>query len=334
MNLIFKKNISLTLNKVKAHSGNFNNELVDHMAKSAHSNNTLYPLVFLPRFQQIIHFPCWKGQYIEMNLRKFITSISRNRGFEEFINLYRNRKYKDFSISWEATFYGISDEEDQSETSFYASNKKAHRLKLMLNELPTIEHLKKKRPDLYDLWNCPMCKDQPETWDHVFSCQNHVALIRTMIFNHKKRLLSLINQFSFCVITSSELDHYSIWLYYVDDILFTFVDIIKGFVPLFLYDTIFSFVKSKKIVLSIISIFMNNIYIDFMNNIWKPRCNQQLLIEEHLGIDKKEKKKSCPVRFPRTNIVRPFNVRNIELEGVNNSIMLGGDWLQYYSYLV
>lgn len=120
------------------------------------------------------------------------------------------------------------------------------------------------------------------------------------------------------------------WLFYPDDVLFTFIDIIKGYVPLFLYDTIFSFTLSNSITLAIISIFMNNVYIDFIELIWKPRCAQQLLDEAHAGIDRKEKKKKCSTTRSHVNTNRSPNNR-IELEGINNSIVLGGEWLQYYS---
>src|SRR5579871_5588494 len=329
LDLITKKNINLQFNKIKAHSGNLNNDLVDELAKRAHNYNSP-PIVFKEKcFTQIKYFPLWKGYIVEQNLQKFITNISRNRGFEHFINLQRNHKYKDLSIAWEAIFFSLADDEDKLVTSIYASSRKAHRIKLMLNELPTIQQMIKRRPDLYDGWNCPMCKQDKETWEHIFTCQNHVPIIRTIIFNNRKKLMSLIEQFTTRKVINRDFDHYSLWLYYPDDALFTFIDIIKGFVPLFLYETIFEYVGSKKVTLAIISVFVNNVYIDFMEKIWKPRCTQQLIDEVHAGIDKKEKKKKCSQTRSHSNTNRSNNNYNIELEGINNSIVLGGEWLSY-----
>ena len=53
--------------------------------------------------------------------------------------------------------------------------------------------------------------------------------------------------------------------------------------------------------------------------------------EAHAGITRKEKKKKCSITRSHVNTYRAPSNNRIELEGINNSIVLGGEWLQYYS---
>src|SRR6185437_14298723 len=97
-----KNNITLSFVKVKAHSNDQFNNKVDEMAKAA----TLAPrLTFkTSQFDHINYFSRWKNLNIEDHLRHFITMISRNKGFETWINLYRNTKYRNLEVDWVSTF--------------------------------------------------------------------------------------------------------------------------------------------------------------------------------------------------------------------------------------
>ena len=105
----------------------------------------------------------------------------------------------------------LSDDDDLSVTSAFASNRKAHKLKFLLEELPTVEYVKLRRPDLYDNWNCPVCNDFPETFNHIWTCVQHRALLTSICFHNKKRLVQLVKEYasSFTFSTLTQLD---IWL--------------------------------------------------------------------------------------------------------------------------
>jgi len=133
-----RNHLCITTTKVHAHSGDLNNDLVDRMAAAAHGFDS--PVVNIERSSiPIPYLPLWKSIPIEQNLRKFITLLSRNIGFEKFLSLYRNLRYRTMDIHWEATFFYLNDDEDSSHTSFYASTVKANRIKHMFEEIPTIE---------------------------------------------------------------------------------------------------------------------------------------------------------------------------------------------------
>ena len=146
------------------------------MAAAAHSFDS--PVVNIKRSSiPVPYLPLWRSILIEQNLCKFVTILSRNVGFEKFLSLYQNLRYQTMDIHWEATFFYLNDDEDSSHTSFYASTVKANHIKHMFKELPTLERMKLRRPDLYKDWNCPTCKNFPETFAHVWSCQQHLPMI-------------------------------------------------------------------------------------------------------------------------------------------------------------
>jgi hypothetical protein len=118
----------------------------------------------------------------------------------------------------------------------------------------------------------------------------------------------------------------SIWDISTSDTQLTFIDVIKGVVPLTLTQKINGWTKNKEMTQLIISIFMDYIYAEVCKHIWFPRCEQQILDEKNGGIDKKEKKK-----INRSNIRSSTSSRQIDVnsnlvsgqKGVLNSILRG-----------
>ena len=60
------------------------------------------------------------------------------------------------------------------DTSFKESDRRNFRIKMLHNELPTLERMTNRRPDLYNGNNnkCRMCGSELETREHLFSCKN------------------------------------------------------------------------------------------------------------------------------------------------------------------
>ena len=104
---------------------------MDSLAKLAIQNQE-HVLTFLPtNMDNILYFPRWKGLLIEDHLRHFIVKISRNCGFENWLNIRRNQKYRSLEIDWHSTFKALNDDEPSAETSFFASNRKVSKLKIL-----------------------------------------------------------------------------------------------------------------------------------------------------------------------------------------------------------
>src|ERR1043165_1730129 len=107
----------------------------------------------------------------------------------------------------------------------------------MFEELPTLERMKLRRPDLYKDWNCPMCKNFPETFAHIWICSQHQPSIRQLIYFSKQQLVSLISRFvPDTTISLRDLAHdSSLWTCDPSLLDFNFYDLIKEFVPLELF---------------------------------------------------------------------------------------------------
>src|SRR6266487_2956155 len=146
--------LDLTLVKVKAHANHPYNNRADQVARDAHTSDYITEFVDNNNFC-LNYIPLWNGIRIEKNPRQFLTDLSWNKGFEQFYNLYRNHKYRTNNIDWQLTFSHLCDDESSTITSFSNSRKKAHRIKFLTEELPTIEHMKKRRYDLYEFSKCP-----------------------------------------------------------------------------------------------------------------------------------------------------------------------------------
>ena len=215
-------------------------------------------------------------------------------------------------VDWGTTFFILNDEESTTQTSFFASNRKSHKIKFLLEELPTVEHIKLRRPDLYDGWNCPSCKNHIETFTHVWNCHNHRPSIDTIIFNRKKHLVQLVNQYGFSSIMTRDLSHDTLWSCDPSNNI-NFVDVIKGVVPRSLVCNINSFVNNINITRQILSIFYNNIYLDINNEIWKPD-------EFHANIDRKKKHKKCDSQFIRSSSNSSRNTFSFSGLGMVNHI--------------
>ena len=57
-------------------------------------------------------------------------------------------------------------------TSFKDSKRRSFLLKLIHNELPTLDKLRTRRPDLFGpVTICPLCNEENETREHIFKCK-------------------------------------------------------------------------------------------------------------------------------------------------------------------
>jgi hypothetical protein len=235
------------------------------------------------------------------------------------------------------SFQHLNDDTNSQETSLQASRKKAYRIKFLTEEIPTIEHMKKRRYDLYRDWNCPMCKNHKETFNHVFTCVNSKDKLSHIIVNSQKLLIKLLYDHAQIKRDRSWFNNMeNIWKIHPSDAHLTFIDIVKGIVPLNLVEKINSWTKNKEMTGLIISIFMDYVYINVCKYIWFPRNEQQLLDETNAGIGKKEKKKVNSSNI-RSSISSRYIVDTNSLEsgkkGLVNSILRGGSWQDFTMFV-
>ena len=82
----------------------------------------------------------------------------------------------------------------------------------------------------------------------------------------------------------------SIWDLSFDSDSLTFIDLIKGVVPLDLSSEINRVIKDQALTRQLLSVLMDQIYSFAMDSIWKPRCSLVLAKELSLGITRRDKR--------------------------------------------
>src|SRR6185369_9611034 len=68
-------------------------------------------------------------------------------------------------------------------TSIKQNKERAFSIKMMHNELPTLDNLEKRKPNIYlGKITCVICQSQKETLDHLLTCRNSDE-VRKRIWN-------------------------------------------------------------------------------------------------------------------------------------------------------
>jgi ribonuclease HI/endonuclease/exonuclease/phosphatase family metal-dependent hydrolase len=172
--LIKERNILLKLVKVKAHANDPWNNKADLLAKEASSAPRIkWSSAKAYRIQTV---PKWKEIPIDIAPRDFIKEINKVRQLKDWTS--QNRIQEMFSdqiqnqegFAWKQLWRKFK--ENSNKTSIKHNQKRAFWIKLMHNELPTLDKMATRRPDLYKDHNkCAVCQEKEENRDHLFQCE-------------------------------------------------------------------------------------------------------------------------------------------------------------------
>jgi hypothetical protein len=277
--------------------------------------------------------PCWNGILIENKLRSFLKSICNYKGLEKFINLNRNSKYRKLEVDWTSTFSCLNCDINNNETSVSSSKTKAQKVHLLIEEIPTIEQMKKSLLDLYDGWMCPICGLHDETFNHVWMCSGHydiINIIRDKTINH---LLTWILEYNDNIQDFNNLMALDIWDISYDPSVFTFIDLIKGIIPMSLSELLNSWTTQKNVVEVLIQM-RQFIFNEIFENVWIPRCSHLKEFERSLGLTKKKKLEFKSVRsLPNNNSSNNNIILYDSLDSVRNYIYFGKNIIEFYTNL-
>ena len=123
----------------------------------------------------------WYNIKVEMDARKFTKILNQTKRSLESENLKRIEKLS--NIDKKISYKILNANRDNTSTgrqylTFKENRRKAFKFKLMINELPTLEKLKMRHPDLYkkDL-NCIRCNKKKEILSHIWECSEVNNLI-------------------------------------------------------------------------------------------------------------------------------------------------------------
>ena len=104
----------------------------------------------------------------------------------------------------------------------------------MMEELSTIEQMSKYAPHIYQDWNCVVCGNTPETFDHIWACSDNRSLLSIIRDDTKSLLTNLLVS----MIDNNQHITYDVnlitdlWSTTNSEIFLNFIDFIKGFIPL------------------------------------------------------------------------------------------------------
>ncbi|PKY60404.1 hypothetical protein RhiirA4_484066 [Rhizophagus irregularis] len=331
--IVLKLNLHVEMFKVIAHGEDIGNNYVDKLAKEAHLDQDRY-IIFRHDAVLIKALPCWNGIVIENRLRAFIKTLCNFKGLEKFINLNRNYKYRRLEVDWTSTFQCLNGDIVNNETSISSSKTKAQKVHLLIEEIPTIEQMKKSLFDLYDGWKCPMCGMDDETFDHVWSCDEHrenIKIIRDKTIN---QILTWMLEYNDNVQDFNAIIALNIWDISHDPNSFTFIDLIKGIIPMSLFNLLNTW-TTKSNTLEVLMQMRQFIFNEIFENVWIPRCSYLKEFERSLGITKKKKLTFKNIRsLPKSDrSVNDVSHQYDALDSIHNYIYFGKNIIEFYTNL-
>ena len=154
--------------KVKAYSDNTFNNIVDKIAKEGTNKDILEINYNSSTLKGISTF---KDFVININSRQFMKHLLDAQNFEKWLNLKRNEidiKKSLKKFDWKFIFKNFhAIDKDNRFTSFSQRDNTSFRGKIFMNELPTLDKLKIRRPDLYKTWKCPRYNRVEENLHHL-----------------------------------------------------------------------------------------------------------------------------------------------------------------------
>ncbi|PKC02406.1 hypothetical protein RhiirA5_380997 [Rhizophagus irregularis] len=201
--LIMDKHLSVLPHKVKAHSNFYWNDFADSLANTAHTSDDaiLISRLDLATVHDYIlsydNVVCESNprhlfkQYHQMLYMKDLLALSRFR----FISLLTDPSQ--YMVDWALTWHTLMFQ-PKFDNSFTKENVSRHhtlKFQLFLDDLPTLESLKRTRPDLYvEILTCRSCEDHFEDFMHLFLCKKRRVKLHHILASYLHHLTQKIKE--------------------------------------------------------------------------------------------------------------------------------------------
>jgi exonuclease III/ribonuclease HI len=285
--LLKNKNITLILHKIKSHSKNSLHQNADLLAKRGTNHQ---PLILNLNFFNPPIFFSWHNYLIPTQIRKFCKNIILTETINHFLQLRNINNIPQFDLN---LFFNIINSQNLNLYLY------SFRLKILLNNLPTVANLNLRLPLIYLTPNCSRC-NSPENLSHLLQCSQTQNLTQTLI-QSLTQILSLLN-----INNISPQDLLSIILpqqnnnSHTNTILY----LIQGTFPTHITTQLHSLLLKKT---STFCIQLSNSLLEWFNQkIWQPRNTYQHNWETLRNITNKSKrtKKTYTLNLTITSIQR------------------------------
>jgi ribonuclease HI len=180
--------------KIKAHTGNINNERADALAKEGRELG--YEWTVEIESQHIKSLFCtlqWNKENLDIGTSGFMKYWQNSKWISTWATQRRHKAWlrtgDEKEIDWKRTWASLSPSKITSfETHQQDHNIRAFRYKLLNEELPTKDKLYKRKPDLYKDDKCPWC-DQQENVEHIYR-EHHAKQVRSKFLKVLKEEIS------------------------------------------------------------------------------------------------------------------------------------------------
>ncbi|GBC32176.2 kinase-like domain-containing protein [Rhizophagus irregularis DAOM 181602=DAOM 197198] len=328
--------------KVKSHSNNkLHNELDEEIRGWYDMEDRLANTLVIYNTEQYKFPIMWNNYIIEMNLRRFIRLLTRTQGLEKFLNLNRNWRYRLLDVKWEIVFSYINKQvigETTYKTDKFICKQKRMKIQRLIEEIPTIEQMKKSSYEIYQDFKCVFCYKKKEDFHHVWTCRHNRKILKQIIKRTIDKLIRLLKEYGATVDENkilTDINKFDIFFPKFRKDKFNFIDLIKGIFPKQLYDYIEKLeVIGKKNIVSLGTELLQYVMDETKQHIWLPHCEKLKIIEKRHGITEKDKKKSdsnVGKEKQEDILQRPINLfgRYEDLEGVKEYILFGKEILDF-----
>ncbi|GET59571.1 reverse transcriptase family protein [Rhizophagus irregularis DAOM 181602=DAOM 197198] len=346
--IMLQKNLDVTLIKVPAHADDPLNNHVDALAKAAHTDSHLScPLseLMAPCILQFNSLP------VDMNIRKFIRDIFDAKSLLTLAVLPRFNSYSSTSdIDWACTKFCLNNNKHFVSHRNGRSEFCGFRIKLLLDMLPTLTTLQRRKPHLYNPnWLCPQCNSFPETLDHLWTCpyilpefsplQTFKTLLSALRTTYLDNFLSASSFIPLPDSFAAEFMALNCWD--CDPSSISCLRLTRGLIPISLIEFLGIYFSSPTIW-SILDTPLHDFHFDLYVQIWLCRSIFFHHWELAQGITKKMKSSALgpsSILRPSSNI--PFDSSTPSLatasldswvSWVSSSIIRGGSWISHLDF--
>jgi exonuclease III/ribonuclease HI len=329
-NLIQNKHITAKFIKVKSHSGISGNEIADRLAKitpgEALRNIIDFNYKNVP-FRKII--TNWNQQPLDLPIKNLTKTIQKKKWTSKWRCQNRTEDWlnteKCKEINWHLTFQCIHPTKITStHTDFNDSTNRTFRLKTFFKELPTMEKVHTRRPDLYLSKMCVICKKKEESDLHPFICTDEITTqlkkaytkylneecsARAQGNKQEKNIADRWEDTQAATKPGKQQETFQT----------TFTDIIRGAITHEICNQATQITKNEKSAKEAVCVATNKLW-DLKKNIWKERCDRVIAWEKINNITTKDKKKKTKVKQKKKkrdgNRIRTFQEKFISLTNI------------------
>ena len=310
--IIDELKLQIILHKIKAHEGNYFNEMADQLAQVSEKTikedyvikinyNNIENRSFIPTWEEIpLELPI-KQALKKINIIRHRQSWKLQKRFQKILDDEKTQK-----IDWITTFKTLHPSKITNDnTSKEDHIKRSFAMKLFNGELPVMLKRFKHQPHIYNNPKCILCGRYEETDIHVFECKrnNNEDSAYTPMTKHYKQLIDCLT--TKILRQTDEIDKDKIqtelrslselwnWWGDTDEMSsprITLHELIKGFIPYSLVFKVTSMLKSRERARETIIEGMVN-FKEYLKNHWKEQCEKVALWETENNITNRLKRK-------------------------------------------